>query len=173
MLKQILVAIDHSPISQQVFEQALTIVQTNEANLILLHVLSVAESDQTPQQSSYPAAAFQHVYLTQRKFGSQYSNSSNINLLRGYAQKAIALGIKTEYSQITGCPGSTICEFAHSCSADLIVLGRRGITDLPLLSPGSTSKYVMQHAPCPIFLVETPLMGETDLQAEGRQKIYA
>ena len=162
MLKQILVAIDHSPISQQVFDQGLTIVQTNQANLILLHVLSVAKTDQTPQ----------HVHLTQRKFGSKYSNSNNIKLLRGYAQKAIAVGIKTEYSQITGRPGATICEFAHSCSADLIVLGVRGDSEVTQSSLGSVSKYVLQHAPCSISLVETPIIRQTNRQAEGIQ-VYA
>ncbi|MEM7594968.1 MAG: universal stress protein, partial [Cyanobacteria bacterium P01_A01_bin.83] len=41
MFNKILVAIDHSAGSKQVFDQALSIAQADDANLILLHVLSI------------------------------------------------------------------------------------------------------------------------------------
>jgi nucleotide-binding universal stress UspA family protein len=53
-------------------------------------------------------------------------------------------------------PGETpqqIVEIAASASADLIVIGTRGMTELRSLLLGGVANKVVHHATCPVLLV--------------------
>ena len=170
MFHKILAAIDHSPASQKVFNTALSIAQANQANLILLHVLST-EEENSPAMSPYfvqPKERCIHVNpQIIRRANEVYEQEwelfkqKGLELLRFYSQQAAVAGISTEFSQITGHPSSTICDFALSCQTDLIVLGRRGHSGLKELFLGSVSNYVVHHAPCSTLLVQTPVLEES------------
>lgn len=170
MFNKILVAIDHSSGSKQVFDQALSLAKAEVGNLILLHVLSIEEVG-SPEMSRYLVQHKKrciHVDPRIMRQANQVDHrewlefkQKGIELLRSYTQKAIAAGVQTEFSQITGHPSSTICEFAQSCHADLIVIGRRGHSSLQELFLGSVSNYVVHHAPCSILLVQTPMLEES------------
>lgn len=177
MLNKILVAIDHSPAHKHVFHQALSLAQADQTNLILLHVLSV-EEENSPLMSPYlvyrkerclhldPQIMRQANEIYEQEWSD--FKEKGIKLLRFFAEKAIAAGIKTEFSQIMGHPSSTICDFAQSCHADLLVIGRRGYSGLKEMFLGSVSNYVVHHAPCSILLVQTPIIEETT-SAERRE----
>ena len=182
MLSKILVAIDHSAASKQVFDQALSLARINQAKLILLHVLSVEEST-SPFLSSY---LVQHkdrcihvdpciMLQTNEVYDREWSDfkQQGIKLLRSYATKAIATGVNTEFTQITGSPSSTICEFAQSCHADVIVIGRRGHSGLQEMLLGSVSNYVVHHAHCSILLVQTPILEQSTSPASTKTTAYA
>ncbi|MGF1541774.1 MAG: universal stress protein [Pleurocapsa sp.] len=172
MFKTILVAIDRSPANQIVFKEAVLLAQTTQANLILLHVLSGEEED-SPILSLYPTVGDHSHYLHLNPAIGQMANElyhrqweafkeQSIEILRSLTQKAIALGVKTEFSQITGHPSLTICDFADSCHADVIVIGRRGHTGWKEIFLGSVSNYVVHHAPCSVLLVQTSSELEED-----------
>ncbi|MGF1589319.1 MAG: universal stress protein [Pleurocapsa sp.] len=163
MLTRILVAIDRSAVSRQVFDQALSLAKAASAELILLHVLSPEESG-SPMMSAYfvhPKDRCLHVAPQIMHRANEVSarewedfKQKGLELLRFYTKKAIASGVKTEFSQITGHPSSTICEFAQSCYAELVVVGRRGHSGLTEMLLGSVSNYVIHHAPCSVLLVQ-------------------
>ncbi len=165
MFRKILVAIDRSSANKQVFHEALSLAQINQARLILLHVLS-GEEEGSPIMSLYPSVSNHHHYLhlnpqIRRIANEQYHRqwdafkAEGLNILRFFAKEATAAGVDTEFSQITGHPSSTICEFAQSCHADAIVIGRRGYSGLKEMFLGSVSNYVVHHAPCSVLLVQT------------------
>ncbi len=164
MLTRILVAIDRSAVSRQVFDQALALAKATSAELILLHVLSTEESG-SPMMSAYFVHSKDrclHVAPQIMQRANEVSSrewetfkQKGLELLRFYTKKAIASGVKTEFSQITGHPSSTICDFAQSCHADLIIIGRRGHSGLSEMLLGSVSNYVIHHAPCSVLLVHT------------------
>lgn len=170
MFNKILVALDRSAASQQVFEQGLTLAKAASAKLILLHVLSVEESG-SPMMSPYfvrhrnrvvhlnPQVMQQATEIYEQEW--EQFKQKGLELLRSYSKKALAAGVQTELSQITGHPSSTICEFSHSCHADVIVIGRRGHSGLRELFLGSVSNYVVHHAPCSVLLVQTPIIEES------------
>ncbi|MEM7761242.1 MAG: universal stress protein [Cyanobacteria bacterium P01_A01_bin.40] len=182
MFNKILVAIDHSAASEQVLNKAISIAQADQADLMLLHVLSVEAVD-SPMMSSYLLKSrnrcihvdSQILHDANEIFEREWSDfmQRGIQLLRSYAQKAIAANIKTEYSQITGRPGATICEFAHACNADVIVIGRRGYSGLQELLLGSVSNHVVHHAPCSIFLVQTPIPPQNAIKQVEEMTVYA
>jgi nucleotide-binding universal stress UspA family protein len=162
MFKQILVAIDRSPANQQVFAQALSLAKAGNAKLVLLHVLS-AEEEGSPVLAPCFVTHQNCIQLDQishradeiyaRKW--EHFKQEGLKLLRFFTEQAIAASIQTEFSQITSHPSSTICDFAQSCYADLIVMGGRGHLGSKERFLGSVSSYVVHHAPCSVLLVPT------------------
>ena len=63
------------------------------------------------------------------------------------------MGIPTESKCEVGHPGSLIRDLAMNWSADLIVMGRRGLSGLQEVFLGSVSNYILHHAPCSVLIV--------------------
>lgn len=156
MFQKILVAIDHSSISKQAFEQALALAKLTEANLMLLHVLSYEEegSPRIPVLTgfdSYPGMIrTQALELYQQQWENY--ESQGLAMLRSRAQEAADLGVRVEFTQTPGSPGRAICDLARTWGADLILVGRRGRSGLSELFLGSVSNYVLHHAPCSVLI---------------------
>lgn len=155
MFSKILVALDRSKHSERVLDVAIALAKATEAELMLLHVLSSEERDSPLMPASnligYPLdiTIFEDY---QRQWGNY--QKQGLDLLQSYADKARAVGVKTEFTQKMGSSGRTICEMAHDCGADLIAIGRRGLSGLNELILGSTSNYVIHHAKCSVFTVQ-------------------
>lgn len=154
MFEKILVAIDGSQSSHNVFKTALDIAKADNASLVLLHVLSFDEQNSLsipmPTGLEYFQAADSDTLKIYREQWQTYEQHS-LNLLKSLADRSTAEGIKTEVRQIAGGPGRQICEFAQSEDIDLIVMGHRGISALNELLLGSISNYVLHHAPCSVL----------------------
>lgn len=180
MYDKILVAIDRSEISKQVFLKALSVAKADGATLILLHVLSVEEST-SPYLSEYISGKNRCIHVPSKimhQANEAYQQEwmeferKGLEMLRSYSRQAISARVKTEFTQITGHPSSTICEFARSCSADLIAIGRRGRSGLQEMLLGSVSNYVVHHAPCSILLVQNPILQESTSANEVGNVVY-
>ena len=57
-----------------------------------------------------------------------------------------------ELMAIVGRPGRAICELAVDLSATVVVIGTSGRGGLRRAVLGSTSDYVVRHAPCPVVV---------------------
>jgi nucleotide-binding universal stress UspA family protein len=158
MFKKILVALDMSAMAEDVFEKALSIGKSNQAELLLLHVIS-SEEDNSPLAippniyDLYPAANNE---LTIKSWQEEWENyiKQGTELLEKYSQKAINSEVKAEYFQIQGNAARTICKIAKEKQADLIVIGRRGRTGIGEMLLGSVSNYVLHHAHCSVLTVQ-------------------
>ena len=62
----------------------------------------------------------------------------------------------TEKRMVEGAPADTILTIAEQVSADLIVIGARGIGQLRVHVFGSVSHRVMTHAKCPVLVIKSP-----------------
>lgn len=159
MFQKILVAIDKSIFGDYVFDRSLALAESLKADLMVLHVLSADEegSPQVPVSSSmtyYPMLVSTTFEVYQQQW--QRYEAEGLEFLKSRADKAIAAGIKTEFSQAAGHPGRIICDLARTWSASLIVVGRRGRNGLSEFFMGSVSNYVLHHAPCEVLVVHTP-----------------
>lgn len=170
MFERILVALDSTPTAQAVFTKAVTLAKAMDASLIVLHVLSIedegspgwplgiVESKNQPGASQEPPM-FVSVYdeinwEAHRQQWAQYEKES-LEKFQPYSEQAVAMGIKSEFTQLPGKPGQVIKKMAQTWQADLIVMGRRGRTGLSELVLGSVSSYVMHHAPCSVLIVHS------------------
>ena len=61
---------------------------------------------------------------------------------------------KSKLMLLEGLPGQMIVEFVKEYDADLVVMGSRGLSGLKELFLGSVSHFVVQKAPCPVFIVK-------------------
>jgi nucleotide-binding universal stress UspA family protein len=160
-----LVAIDQNPgTAQEVFSEALALALTQQATLHILQVLY-------PLKSPYPDP----LYLTLESslspvnteaFGAYVSRwreveQESLTQLKGYLETAQAAGVRALTSQRVGEPGREICALAQEWSADLILLGRRGMQGLGELLLGSVSNFVMHRANCAVLVVQGKVANPT------------
>ncbi len=64
-------------------------------------------------------------------------------------------GLAVETAVRDGEPGPALVDEAKEWRADLVVIGTRGHGGLRRLLEGSVSRYVVDHAPCPVEVVHT------------------
>ena len=155
MFNKILITIDHSKISRKVFEAGLLLAKQTGANLMLLHVLSPEEKGY-PSPPVYPGLEYNpnvKPILKAYEEECQRFEEQGRELLHSLAEEAKKAGIMTELSQTKGYPGRNICEEAEEWSAELILVGSRGLTGLKEMFLGSISNYVTHHAPCSVLIV--------------------
>lgn len=161
MFHKILVALDTSAISRSVFEEALAVAKALQANLILLHVLSLEEEGSpniyllSNREYYLGIGISDEIWEMQRQQWEKFVNRG-LEMLRSLTEEATAAGVSTEFTQKPGSPGRTICEFARN-GVDLIVIGRRGRSGLTELFLGSVSNYVLHHASCSVLVVQSPV----------------
>lgn len=166
MFKKILVALDSSSISKLVFAKALSLAKQNQANLMLLHVLSGEEEDSPmPLPPEVGAPYWTTVSeLTLESWLKQWETYKNecLEQLQKFTVEAHQADITTEFRQLPGSAGRTICHLAWSWQADLIVIGNRGHSGLGELLLGSVSNYVLHHAPCSVLTVKDYVTEKTE-----------
>lgn len=157
MFHKILVALDHSDISRPVFDQALALAKSANADLMLLHVLS--HSDQgCPNLAVFSNVAALEAELQQemmRRYAQQWEKfeQQEAQILRWFINEAAEAGVRADFTQSFGSPGSVICSTARTWGADVIVMGRHGRAGLKGLMQGSVSNYVFHHAPCSVLVL--------------------
>ena len=157
MIEKILVAVDRSARNKSVFNYAVSLAQTTGASLMLLHILSEDEAGypQLPTYAYYPILEDRDYNLYRQKLAE--CKKWGLDFLQALTQKATEAGVTTEYSQLTGNSGRMICELASNWSADVIIVGSRGLKGLKEMFLGSVSNYVTHHAPCSVLIVRTAL----------------
>jgi len=154
MLRRILVALDQSDMQHAVFNEALALAKALNARLLLLHVVTLEELNIVlPAVYPYSPTLSQgmiDLYAQQR----EDLNNRGLDMLRKLESIATAAGVVTEFTQNLGNPGSIICTVARDYQADAIVMGRRGHSGLSELLLGSSSNYVLHHAPCSVMIIQ-------------------
>ena len=155
MFSKILVALDDSTTSRKVFEAGLSLAKTTEASLMLLHVLSAEEKNYPTPFMYYGLESLpidESILNVYQQQWQKYEQQGR-ELLQSLTEEATKAGVKAEWEQTLGYPGRNICEKAQTWSAELILVGSRGLTGLKEMFLGSISNYVTHHAPCSVLIV--------------------
>lgn len=177
MFHKILAAIDMSKTGKRVFEEALDLAQANGASLMLLHVLCPDEEgcpdmsvlyNMNPYQAGAGSEQAEHYQKQWEAFANK-----GLNLLQSHSEAATAAGVYTECAQNPGSPGRTICEAACTWDADLIVIGRRGLSGMSEVVLGSVSNYVIHHAPCSVLTVQSQVKMTTSSHSSESSQLKA
>jgi len=156
--QKILVAVDRSPVSEHVFAQALALAQVSHATLLLLSAIKLNYGTANIYPPIYGGGeaitlsqTAMEIHLQQQK----QERAEGLAFLQDLARQADAVDVVTEISQQLGNPGRSICDVAKTQAVDLIIVGRRGYRGLNELWMGSTSNYVVHHAPCSVLVVQS------------------
>ncbi|QQE64469.1 hypothetical protein GFS31_11500 [Leptolyngbya sp. BL0902] len=158
MFKRIIVAVDcESTMASPVVAEAQAIALAHSAHLNLVHVLS-------PLRLGYPDPAYMTLdgafstinlqsYELYRSTWEALTQQTQVKL-NAWVEMSQGQGIDTTATQLAGEPGKALCLLAKDWSADLMVVGRRGMQGLGELLLGSVSSYVLHHAPCAVLVVQ-------------------
>ena len=157
MLQKILIATGDSPESAEIFQSGLTLAEKYGAQISILHVLNLFQNSfetvgNPLMGGTYPM--MNDLAIQQYQTELQDREQRGMERLESYARQATDRNIKAEIFQNMGDAGRTICETAKNYSADLIVMGRNQKSMLSEIFLGSTSNYVLHHAPCSVFVIQ-------------------
>lgn len=136
--KKILVAVDGSPLSDKVIDQALAFAQLFDSTLVLVHC-----HEKFPTLLGQPYRDKEIASILNR--GEQ--------LIKPYLEKIRAQKVDVEERLMEEPAGKAISEVAKVEQCEMIVMGSRGLSDLAHLVVGSVTNRVLQTAPCSVLVV--------------------
>ncbi|MEL6554786.1 MAG: universal stress protein [Cyanobacteria bacterium J06621_11] len=191
MYKKILVGIDDGETANTVFQKAVSLAQSTDAELLLLSVLvppdrlhpAVSASmngnvgsgnvgSGNVEESDSPVDADESVWSVYQSLYKDYE-LRDLERLESFADSAKAAGITAQISQRFGRPGWEICDRAKNCEADLVIVGSHGRMGLSEMLLGSVSNYVMHHATCSVLVVhDRPQNAYEVSQSESQQELH-
>ena len=155
--QKILAAIDYSPLSQSVFEQALELAKANQSKLLLFHCLTADAVTLVPPfpgefgiSPHFVTQAYQAEFV---RLDQQLQQTQS--LLNQFCEIAKRQGVTAESGYRIIEPGQGLCEIAQDWEADLIMVGRRGRRGLREALLGSVSNYVLHNAPCAVLVIQS------------------
>jgi nucleotide-binding universal stress UspA family protein len=164
MMNRILVALDNSQDRDLVFAEALSLAKREDAQLMLVHVLSTDERDRSALTNLIPySCSLTRAELVQRYEQQRLeAERRTIAMLKQLAEEAQQQGIHAEVSQQIGNPRRLICYLASKWGADLIVVGQRKQSWLSQWLLGSVSRAVMHQSPCSVRVVRPSVSSHSD-----------
>jgi len=163
MFERILVALDNSANNRAVFETALSLAKWANARLMLAHVLPCEnlELPELNQLADRHTSSTHYSDSTPSLENQQVCEAQGLQMLREFHAIATTAGVGSDLAQPLANPGHQICDLAIGWGADLIVIGRRGLTEADEAIQGSVSQYVTHHAPCPVLIVQHQHLGQS------------
>ncbi len=144
-IRNILVPVDFSKMSIEAIETAKRFGQRFGAAIHLVHV----------HQFSYPATSRRLVFAAgalPESFEVRRSRQLATQL-ENIAKRAGLSPQEQTHLRIGAAPFHEICKLAQEIPADLIVMPTHGHTGLRHVFLGSTAERVVQHSPCPVFIL--------------------
>ena len=153
MYKKILVAFDGSEPSKHALDHAVSIAESNKAEI---HILSVVPRVMMPV---FPDEGFGAAPVTAAQDMSEYQE--RMKEIYGRSLMEAEKDIKNHYPELDvktklmeGRPSSTIVDEAENNDMDLIVIGSRGIGGITGWILGATSRKVVESCTKPVLVVK-------------------
>ena len=138
--KKILVAVDGSEQSYDALHEAVEIAQVNQSHLKILYVLNDKLANipvRVDTMTLYKSVQEHSDYVVEQ------------------VQKALVdIELNFEIVRLTGSPKREIVNFAKENNIDLVVLGSTGLDAIDRFILGSTTQYIVSHAPCNVMVVK-------------------
>jgi len=139
-LERILVPIDFSDCSKKALRYALPLAREHQAAITLLYVVPPAYS-----AGEYGNIDYAQLEASLRAGGEK--ELAKLSVDEGCGEISIDTMVRE------GSPSREIIEMARNLPADLIVISTHGRTGLKHVLLGSVAEHLVQHAPCPVFVV--------------------
>jgi nucleotide-binding universal stress UspA family protein len=162
MLQKILLAIGDSSDADRVLASGLTIAAQMGAEILILHVLDPLVARGLSAFNSPLIGGILPIMndraIEQYIVAWKDYEREGIERLQAYAVQTKERGVKAEILQNYGDAGPLICEAAKQWSADSILMGRNQKSMLSEVFLGSTSNYVLHHAPCSVMVMQLPAL---------------
>ena len=145
---KILLAVDDSKFSEAATHALATLLRSQDAQVLLLHIVEPRFYSVPPQMSAGYSPETAEIRKEQRKAAEEVVGRE--------AQALRNAGFRVETRVGEGEPRSGILDVAAEWHADLIILGSKGRTGLQRLLLGSVAETVARHARCSVMIVRIP-----------------
>ncbi len=139
-IKTVLLATDLTAASEVATDQAIDLAASIGAKLLVVNVIDPG------QPGGGPVAPYPSVVRVDQQRANREGPLLNI------VERARIRGIDGAFLLWTGEPGLGIVAAAEAESADLIVVGTRGLDRAGRFLLGSVSDYVVYHSSCPVLV---------------------
>ena len=139
---KILVAIDGSDHAEKAFHHAMVLAQKFESKVLVVHVMSPPRAG--GDMGQFPVQEAIRLAIEEEE--------SIMSKFTSIAQQEFGLQVQAVTAR--GSPADEILKTAGSSSADLIVMGSRGLTGFKELVLGSVSSAVVHRAKVPVLTVK-------------------
>lgn len=152
-VKNIVIAVDGSDASKGVVNYALQFAaKEKDVKLLFIHVIESQE---------YQKFSFHGLTVDVLPREDEVKGK----FAKFIEEEICASGIEKPNMSIhtaTGVPYFQIVSFAEEQSADMIMIGHRGMSDIELFFLGSVASKVVMHAPCSVFVhrIKKPIAEE-------------
>lgn len=144
-VSHILFPSDLSEASLAAFPHALSLAVLFSARVTLLHTYELLSAT----NASYYDLSYTS---TLKELEMSLEEKARLHLGR-FSDKLTSAHIAHEMQLMRGYAGECITELAQQQQCDLIVMGSRGRGVVSSFLLGSTSHYVLNHAPCPVMII--------------------
>jgi nucleotide-binding universal stress UspA family protein len=141
-IERILVGIDGSEGAAAALRWATDLARAADAEVVVVHVVELMAYDTRPLGLPLPI-------LNEETWREAISAELDGRWCRPLAGAGVRHRTRIE----EGRAGPCLAEVARQEHADLIVTGRRGLTQVSELVQGSVSHYLTHHAPCPVAVI--------------------
>jgi len=143
--EKILLAIDFSDYSEVACEYALTLAQSFNSSLLVLHVIN----EPVDLRGFYvPHISFEQL--------EQEIETGAVKMLETFCNENLKEFSAFTTAVVTGVPYEEIIRVAAEQESSLIIIGTHGRTGLDHLIFGSTAERVVRSAPCPVMTIRLP-----------------
>ena len=136
---RILVAFDGSRLAEKAFDEAVRIASSNQASLTLIAIVNDAEL-------ATSAFSFSKLFAQEKK------RAETEMLKKIQAATEAGVGEVQAFVEV-GNPKQIIVKYAADNAVDLLVIGATGKGAITQSLVGSTTAYVVNHAPCNVLVV--------------------
>jgi nucleotide-binding universal stress UspA family protein len=141
VFKRILIPTDFSTASEWVFEDAVRIAGSNDAEVVILHVRMTWASN--PDELRFPADPSLY----------EYAEKLELERLRDRVRRANASVATRLIVRNAPDPGDEICRTAKSENVDLVVIATHARHHVSHLFVGSTTMSVLKAPPAPVLAI--------------------
>ncbi|NJM56935.1 MAG: universal stress protein [Synechococcales cyanobacterium RU_4_20] len=155
MFSTVLFPVDQSRESREAAEMVANFVKENHSDrLVLLSVIEDSVSEDTEGDRDGQIQANGHPNGHPNGHAEVMSSPEAIaELLANAKQLFEAKGIHAEVQERQGKPAFAICDLADEISADLIIMGCRGMSLVGDGASESVTQRVINLSPCPVLVV--------------------
>ncbi|MGB7218264.1 MAG: universal stress protein [Vicinamibacterales bacterium] len=144
-IRHVLCASDFSTASRHAFATAVTMAQSLDAKLTIIHV--IAPIIATAPEQYVDAVTLDQLSKQERQWGAE-----QLEKLAARARKA---GVRAATLLRDGDPSEQILRASRSTKADIVVLGTHGRRGLSKLILGSVAARLVATALCPVVTVRS------------------
>ncbi|WP_313342278.1 universal stress protein [Sedimentibacter sp.] len=148
-MKKILIPVDGSIASEKAAIKAVEIGKLINAELTFVTVVSLPTED----KYSYFGMNVEHAFITNCEEMLKNLIREETKMLDILVRNLDSGDLMTEKRVVVGKAADEILKIATDEKFDLIVMGRRGLSNVERIFIGSITQKVISQAPCPVMVV--------------------